>query len=296
MLHNNQISLIVLLIIIGVTLYLLSCDNSDKPLKNLGELVTNSMDDEGNQIVSHVDDVVLNQIINDDQSSNAEVIEIDDSEVISEEEVRSYADEEEVVAQSQRAEYAEYAEYAEDAKDAKDAKEESAKPTKRRSQRHKNKKKTNASEIELDKYFDNCALNGGNLYNDNDFAPAQSDTAGASINVAYKPSPLNPNTCTDCIDFNGTSNNPNTKYQSKDYLPQEVNNTWFETDLSNAKYDVNNNKLINTDKFAIGINTVGQSLKNPSYDIRGTIPNPKITVSPWMQSTIEPDFNIASLY
>ena len=34
MLRNNQMSLIVLLIIIGVTLYLLSCNsNSDKPLK-----------------------------------------------------------------------------------------------------------------------------------------------------------------------------------------------------------------------------------------------------------------------
>jgi hypothetical protein len=166
-----------------------------------------------------------------------------------------------------------------------------------RTRHHKKapKKPSSQSEMDLDKYFDNCAINGGNLYNENDFAPAQSEAQGASVNVAYKPSPLNPNTCTDCIDFSGTSNNPNTKYNSDNYLPQETNNTWFETDFSNAKYDAKNNKLINTDKFAIGINTVGQSLKNPSYDIRGTIPCPKITVSPWNQSTIEPDYNIASI-
>ena len=161
---------------------------------------------------------------------------------------------------------------------------------------HEAKKQPSEAEISLDKYFDNCDINGGNLYNDNNFAPAESNSDGASLNAAFKPTPLNPNTCTDCIDFSGGSNNPNTKYNSKEYLPQEVHKSWFETDFSNAEYDVNNNKLINTDKFAIGINTVGQSLKNPSYDIRGTIPCPKITVSPWLQSTIEPDFNIASLY
>ena len=85
------------------------------------------------------------------------------------------------------------------------------------------------------------------------------------------------------------------KYNSRDYLPQDVNDEWFETDFSNAKYQVDDDKLINTDKYVVGINTVGQSLKNPSYDIRGTIPNPKITVSPWNQSTIEPDFNLKSL-
>ena len=33
MLRNNQISLIVLLIIIGVTLYLISCDKNESPIK-----------------------------------------------------------------------------------------------------------------------------------------------------------------------------------------------------------------------------------------------------------------------
>ena len=44
----------------------------------------------------------------------------------------------------------------------------------------------------------------------------------------------------------------------------------------------------------IGVNTVGQTLRNATYDLRGTIPNPKSVVSPWMNSTIEPDTNIKS--
>lgn len=85
------------------------------------------------------------------------------------------------------------------------------------------------------------------------------------------------------------------KYNAKDFLPKEYNKSWFDTDFSQAKYNINDDNLINTDKYIIGINTVGQSLKNPSYDIRGTIPNPKFSVSPWNNSTYEPDFNIKPL-
>ena len=43
------------------------------------------------------------------------------------------------------------------------------------------------------------------------------------------------------------------------------------------------------------VTTINCTLKNPSHDIRGTIANPKFVVSPWMQSTIEPDNNLKSL-
>lgn len=84
-------------------------------------------------------------------------------------------------------------------------------------------------------------------------------------------------------------------YNVKDYLPLEVNDEWFDTDFSQAKHDIKDNKLINTDRYVIGVNTVGQSLKNASYDIRTTIPNPKMSVSPWNNSTYEPDNNKKSL-
>jgi len=85
------------------------------------------------------------------------------------------------------------------------------------------------------------------------------------------------------------------KYDAKDFLPKEINSQWFDTDFSQAKYNVNDDKLINTERYVIGVNTVGQSLKNASWDIRGTIANPKFTVSPWNNSTYEPDFNIRQM-
>ena len=95
------------------------------------------------------------------------------------------------------------------------------------------------------------------------------------------------------IDFN---KNVVKKYDSKDYLPREVNDEWFDTDFSKAKVDSKDDKMIPTTRYVIGVNTVGQSLKNASYDIRGTVPNPKYSVSPWNNSTYEPDYNIKPLY
>ncbi len=114
--------------------------------------------------------------------------------------------------------------------------------------------------------------------------------SGADLNSAFQaPTPVQ-NTA-DVVNINKN----NEKYNSKDFLPKEINNKWFDTDFSQAKYNVNNDTLINTDRYVIGINTVGQSLKNASYDIRGTIPNPKYTISPWNNSTYEPDYNIKPL-
>lgn len=39
----------------------------------------------------------------------------------------------------------------------------------------------------------------------------------------------------------------------------------------------------------IGINTVGQMLKNPNYGLRSEPANPQIQVSPWLQSSYSPD-------
>lgn len=41
----------------------------------------------------------------------------------------------------------------------------------------------------------------------------------------------------------------------------------------------------------VGINTVGQTLRNANLQLRSEPPNPQVQVSPWMQTTIEPDVN-----
>lgn len=79
-----------------------------------------------------------------------------------------------------------------------------------------------------------------------------------------------------------------------DFLPKEVNTEWFQTDISNAQNEVDQGTLIDIAKFCQGVDTVGQSMKNPSYDIRGNIPCPKIVVSPFMNSSYDPDTNLRS--
>lgn len=77
------------------------------------------------------------------------------------------------------------------------------------------------------------------------------------------------------------------------YLPQEVNDDWFE--VQPEPISVKNRHLINITK-PIGINTIGSSLRNASWDIRGSVAVPKHVVSPFLQSSIEPDVNIKPMF
>ena len=124
----------------------------------------------------------------------------------------------------------------------------------------------------------------------NSFKPSETE-GGASLNKAFT-RPVPKGSKCNTVDFN---KNYLKKYDSKNYLPQEVNDEWFDTDFTQAKNKLNSDSLINTEKYVIGVDTVGQSLKNASHDIRGTIANPKFNVSPWNNSTYEPDYNIKPL-
>jgi len=41
--------------------------------------------------------------------------------------------------------------------------------------------------------------------------------------------------------------------------------------------------------YHVGVNTVGQSLRNANQQLRSEPPNPQVNVSPWMNTTIGPD-------
>ena len=43
--------------------------------------------------------------------------------------------------------------------------------------------------------------------------------------------------------------------------------------------------------YHVGINTVGQTLRNANLQLRSDPPNPQVQVSPWLQTTINPDTN-----
>lgn len=86
---------------------------------------------------------------------------------------------------------------------------------------------------------------------------------------------------------------PEQLYDIDKLLPQEVNNDWFE--VAPEPISVKNRHLINITK-PIGIDTIGTSKKNASYDLRSDVLAPKFVVSPWLQSSIEPDTNLKPLY
>jgi len=79
---------------------------------------------------------------------------------------------------------------------------------------------------------------------------------------------------------------------SDDLLPKKSEN-WFETPSVGTKIDDAN--LLADAIFKTGVDTIGSTRKNPSYDMRGNIPNPKFPVSPWNNSSYEPDNNLRGL-
>jgi hypothetical protein len=84
------------------------------------------------------------------------------------------------------------------------------------------------------------------------------------------------------------------KLNSGDLLPGKSDQKWFENPDVGIKIEDAN--LLSDAVQKVGVDTVGQTRKNPSYDIRGTVPCPKFQISPWNNSTTEPDYNLKSLY
>jgi len=80
---------------------------------------------------------------------------------------------------------------------------------------------------------------------------------------------------------------------SADLLPLDANSKWAELNPQCAG-DVQDQNYL-TAGYHIGINTVGQSLRNANLQLRYEPPNPQIPVSPWQISTIEPDQRINGL-
>lgn len=74
---------------------------------------------------------------------------------------------------------------------------------------------------------------------------------------------------------------------SDDLLPKDANSKWAQINPAGSG-DIRDQNYL-TAGYHIGVNTVGQSLRNANLQLRSEIPNPQVPVSPWMISTIEPD-------
>jgi hypothetical protein len=82
-------------------------------------------------------------------------------------------------------------------------------------------------------------------------------------------------------------NKPNIQNPS-DLLPKDKNSQWAQLNPS-GKGDLANINLLKAG-YHIGIDTIGQTLRNANLQIRSEPPNPQVNVGPWNLSTIEPDF------
>lgn len=86
---------------------------------------------------------------------------------------------------------------------------------------------------------------------------------------------------------------PRDQLTPSELLPKDPNSVWAQQNPMGTGSLKGKNFL--SAGALIGINTVGQSLRNGNYQIRSEPPNPQVAVSVWNQSTIEPDVNRRNL-
>lgn len=72
-----------------------------------------------------------------------------------------------------------------------------------------------------------------------------------------------------------------------DLLPRDTNSEWAQLNPA-GKGELENINLLKAG-YHIGINTVGQALRNANLQLRSDPPNPQVYTGIWNQSTIEPD-------
>ena len=72
----------------------------------------------------------------------------------------------------------------------------------------------------------------------------------------------------------------------KELLPKPAHNKF--SALQPTTNDLQGVNLLQAG-YHIGVDTVGQSLRNANLQVRSEPPNPQTNVGPWMNSTIEPD-------
>ena len=83
---------------------------------------------------------------------------------------------------------------------------------------------------------------------------------------------------------------PQNSLKPDDLLPQDKKN---DVNNFNKQYPVSEGILKGVNfleaGYQVGVNTVGQSLRNANQQLRSEPPNPQVNVSPWLNTTIGPD-------
>lgn len=81
---------------------------------------------------------------------------------------------------------------------------------------------------------------------------------------------------------------PREQLNPSELLPADMNSQWAQVNPSGAG-DIQGKNFLSAGAL-IGVNTIGQSLRNANLQLRAEPPNPQSgAVGPWLQSTIAPD-------
>jgi len=122
----------------------------------------------------------------------------------------------------------------------------------------------------------------------------------SSMNVAQPANPAGQNEVYSSVsDINTSSHGlpPSCSRENvsdpSELLPKDTNSQWAQLNPAGAA-DFKNVNLLKAG-YNIGVDTVGSSLRNANLQVRSEPPNPTSTVSPWMNTTIEPDLMRAPL-
>jgi hypothetical protein len=86
---------------------------------------------------------------------------------------------------------------------------------------------------------------------------------------------------------------PRDQLTPSELLPKDPNSIWAQQNPMGTGSLKGKNFL--SAGALIGVNTVGQSLRNANYQLRSEPPNPQVPVSVFNQTTIEPDVNRRTL-
>ena len=81
---------------------------------------------------------------------------------------------------------------------------------------------------------------------------------------------------------------PRDRLTAEDLLPQDAANSQFAQVNPAGQGDADSRNHL-TAGYTLGVNSIGNSLRNANRQLRSEPPNPQLKVSPWMNTTIGPD-------
>jgi len=134
----------------------------------------------------------------------------------------------------------------------------------------------------LSKLLNMCGLEGFDM----------GDLSGGQGNIAAS-EPMGQNESQQAV--TGLGRTPSSCYPQQKLTPSDL----LPTDENKAIQEFNIAKPVGEgilqgvnmldSSYHVGVNTVGQSLRNANRQLRSDPPNPQVNVSPWMNTTIGPD-------